>query len=261
MYLWLTDPHFDKFNDNVSDWGKEVRAEYPRAAGIIVTGDISTSQFLETHLKDLAQGFSGTIYFVVGNHDYWHSSFREIDELINTFKPEDGLVSLENKFVSLTAEVALIGSSGFYDAIYGEFEDSPIEMNDWYFIEELTNENRLQIIRERSAHLSTRVLEQMVRAQKKGYSRILIATHFPPFIDLIKKDSHRIPFYGSAFMGSAILAGATTLDEVIVLSGHSHIEANCVEDGKIFSYCGKARYGLPEVIGIFDENEFEVHLL
>lgn len=262
MYLWATDTHFDKLNrSTVKDWGREVRTEYSYASGLILTGDISVSNKLENHLKELVQSLGFPIYFVTGNHDAYYSSFAELDKMIGTWE-DCGLFSLEGKYFELAPGVALVGTSGFYDGIFGNIKESSVEMNDWYKIEELKNpEGRMEYLAARTAKQAFQLMETMDKAGRKGYLRQVVATHFPPFPKLIQgREPEEIPYYGSGNIGNAILAGAAPLDEVIVLCGHTHVAASIQEERNIFAYCGASKYGVPEINGILDTELFEVHM-
>ncbi len=260
MYLWLTDPHFDKLKTSLYSWCADVRLDYPKSKGMILTGDISVSSSLENHLKDLAQHLSQPIYFVLGNHDYWGSSFQQVDNLIKALDGNNGLISLENKFIKLTEDIALTGTSGWYDGFFGDMTTN-VQMNDWKKIKEFENTSSIMdVCRDRAATLSMQVLENISQAQRKGRcQKVVVATHFPPFIELINREIDEMPFYGSKCLGEALTVGATTLDEMIVLCGHTHEKATFVLDS-IYGYCGAAKYGKPEITGVLDEQEFEVYL-
>src|SRR5687768_3888091 len=70
---WATDIHLDFLDDDgVRRFAAELAA--PRADALILSGDLSHAEVLEHHLRLLAQGVPGPIYFVLGNHDYYGSA-------------------------------------------------------------------------------------------------------------------------------------------------------------------------------------------
>ena len=80
MYLWAADTHFDTAVVSPREQGEAWAAHFPESRGILLTGDMGTSRCLKQVLTDLRDGLNRPVYFVLGNHDYWYSSFRRVDE-------------------------------------------------------------------------------------------------------------------------------------------------------------------------------------
>lgn len=263
MHLWATDIHLDKLTKmSVKDWGKNLKITYPATQSLIITGDISTGSKLEQHLKELVSGFQSPIYFVLGNHDYWNSSFEAMDEQAELWQ-SFGLTCLENKVIRLSDDIALVGTSGFYDCTYGDFDYSYEEMTDFYKIQELLNPiGRRNVLETRSATLGHQLISSIEQAKKSNYKNIIVATHVPPFLGLVKDLEETIlPFYASGNIGNAIYAAALTAkNKLAVLCGHSHEQAY-FSDEYVKAYCGEAKYCAPEVCGTIDENTGEVYFL
>ena len=79
--LWLTDTHLDHANAlTCQAFYEKLRLAVYDAA--IITGDISTSRTLATHLGELARACAPRkVYFLLGNHDFYGGSFAEVDRI------------------------------------------------------------------------------------------------------------------------------------------------------------------------------------
>ena len=116
-YLWYTDTHLDK----VTPWRKYSFLKYlekENPVGIILTGDISNGRKTEEDLSRIADAVSCPIYFVLGNHDYHHSSIAKTHDKIRKLclKYPNLIWMTEAGVVPINEEVAIIGTEGWYDA-------------------------------------------------------------------------------------------------------------------------------------------------
>src|SRR5271169_5868764 len=91
-FLWFSDTHLDQVLPwNLTKFIVSVIKEKPQ--GIFLTGDISNGGLIYWHLKLLASLISCPIYFVLGNHDIWFSSFDKVYEKIRKLcKDHDNLI-------------------------------------------------------------------------------------------------------------------------------------------------------------------------
>src|SRR5262245_1567093 len=79
--LWLSDIHLNLLNPvKLEKFFSLVRASKPDM--IWITGDIGEAPRLAWYLKQLEVRFQRPIYFVLGNHDYFNSSFDEVHQII-----------------------------------------------------------------------------------------------------------------------------------------------------------------------------------
>lgn len=154
MLLWGTDFHLNFLRQSPSVFGDYLMEENPEANGIIITGDISNGTLVAQHLEEFSSTFTKPIYFVLGNHDYYGSSFDRVDGEVA--KVVAGVSNLHwlNQGWHIHEGVVLVGIGGWYDAYYGN-ANSTIELNDFYKIENLVSGIRdrrilIQLIRERA---------------------------------------------------------------------------------------------------------------
>ena len=181
---WATDLHLNFLSEeDLSSFGDELaRCE---ADALLVGGDTSEAYTLEHHLALVARRFGRPVWFVLGNHDFYRGSIAQVR------RAADGLRSrlpqlrwLQSAgFVSLSAETALVGCDGFGDARSGNVDGSPVVLNDFLRIDELTAIPYAQrLVRlnrlgdEVGEHLRS-VLAPVLRAHK----RVVVLTHVPSF--------------------------------------------------------------------------------
>ena len=78
---WGTDWHFDHAS-------RETRREFlasvavKEADALVIAGDVGTALCVAERLRDLAESFSGPVYVVLGNHDFYGSSVAAVRERI-----------------------------------------------------------------------------------------------------------------------------------------------------------------------------------
>src|SRR5260221_2540947 len=90
--------------------------------GLFLTGDISNCAWLlYKDLKFLATGLNIPIYFVLGNHCHYGSSFNEVKErVIDICNEHTNLKWLDQSdIISLNYNTAIVGSMGWYSASIG----------------------------------------------------------------------------------------------------------------------------------------------
>ena len=77
---WVTDPHLEFLNR----WDQEPfldRLARQSGDAFLITGDIADSIQIGSVLDRLAQSVPKPVYLVLGNHDFYQASVREIIEL------------------------------------------------------------------------------------------------------------------------------------------------------------------------------------
>ena len=81
----LTDIHLDHVTNNKTLFGdvgeldlflSNIQKTTPDA--LFITGDIASGQNVEDYLCLLSMKIKKPIYFVYGNHDFYHSSIKEV---------------------------------------------------------------------------------------------------------------------------------------------------------------------------------------
>lgn len=86
--IWLSDLHLEFVGEfQLRTLLDEIVTQMPDA--VLITGDISNARRLEYHLGLLAELLPCPIYFLLGNHDFYHSCFAEVDALVQDICTHD----------------------------------------------------------------------------------------------------------------------------------------------------------------------------
>jgi Icc protein len=261
--LWATDVHLDHLplRHAPFEFGRALRGEQPKSRGAILSGDIGESDTLEIILEDFASGYAGPVYFVLGNHDYYGSSFRVVDERVaGLCRRNTNVHWLQHSTVLVSRSVRLIGVNGWYDAGNGD-RGTDLEMTDFQRIADLSaakNESRerlLQVCAQR-ARREARRLQDQLRSCADARS-VVVVTHVPPFQKAAWHEGETsndrwAPFFSSKVVGDVLLKSARARPELqhTVLCGHTHGRGVYQPLRNLVVYTGRARYGAPELAGI-----------
>ncbi|MEO1287820.1 MAG: metallophosphoesterase, partial [Chloroflexota bacterium] len=124
---WMTDIHLNFLEPvQIENWLSAIKQEKFQA--LLVTGDIGEANSLHDYLVRIRGRLGVPIYFVLGNHDYYHSSIAEVramvaelhDEHIGlNWLPAQGIVQLNNT-------TGLVGHGAWGDGGYGNFFESSL---------------------------------------------------------------------------------------------------------------------------------------
>ena len=232
-YAWLTDPHFNFLSQKkVIEFFLTLDCE--NLDGVFITGDISTGTQVARHLKQLSQIFRKPIYFVLGNHDFYRSSFSLVEnQMVGLTKNRSNLHYITNSEpISLSPDTALIGHDGWYDAGWRSPLTNLVFIWDWFFISEFralfSNDDRLEFSRKR-AEAAAEVVRMRLRKAFENHSTVMFLTHFPPWPEadpcshsLLERFWH--PYNSSRVMAKMLEAEMLQRPEkkLIVLAGHTH---------------------------------------
>jgi len=148
--LWITDPHLNFVHEEaIKSFCRKIKEKEPNA--VVITGDIAEAPSIVSYLgfMDLNLENKCPIFFVLGNHDYYHGTIegvREVMERLFTYdeaskmilEPRLGWLS-SSGVVPLTEKTALIGHDGWYDGQYADWYKSKVYLNDYLLIGELAD--------------------------------------------------------------------------------------------------------------------------
>jgi predicted phosphohydrolase len=271
MLLWISDTHFNflrptGFYSPVKRFGEYLMEENPDATGLILTGDVSTAGVLIKHLNEFAEGFTKPIYFVLGNHDYYNSSFTKIDDAVGKVVTTIPHLHWLNQGWHIHDGVAVVGVGGWYDAYHGN-TNSPVDLNDFYDIVELIPGSRyrdllLEIIRKRASAEADQLAVMLKEACDADIDTIVVGTHIAPYAESAwhegkQSDRDWLPWFSSASTGAVldIYAKRYPDKKFIVFCGHSHGSGIYEPHENMTVYTGKARYSVPDLAGVLYPNE------
>lgn len=192
---WATDIHLDHAHPlKIESFFSKINSR--EAENILISGDISNGKLISSHLELIANELNAKqIYFVLGNHDYYGSSFDKVhDSVRQCVKKYSNLHWLnESGFVKLSDKTALIGNSLWCDWKAGDWRASNVWLADYELIEDLkvycmgawgpvyySGELRCKL-HQIAADLTGQLKKDLEAAIAAGYKKIIAITHVPPF--------------------------------------------------------------------------------
>lgn len=258
---WLTDLHLNFVAPAaVEALAAGVLAGRPDA--VLVGGDTGEADSALEYLGRLAELVRRPVYFVLGNHDYYHGSVAGVRERARLADAPGGPIWLSDAGpVSLTPRTALVGHDGWGDGGFGDALGSRVELNDFRLITELRlpdRGDRLAAVRrlgeEAAAHFRA-----VLPAALAGHEHVVALTHVPPFREAAwhegrESDPDWLPFFACRAAGEAMRAvmAAHPHRRLTVLCGHTHGAGGCRVLPNLTVLTGGAEYGRPRVQQVLD---------
>jgi UDP-2,3-diacylglucosamine pyrophosphatase LpxH len=232
--LWLTDLHLEFLSRRQSAaFLSRLAAQKPDAA--LIGGDISTATRIVQDLKAIQATLQVPVYFVLGNHDFYHGRIEKVRGQIRALCSEiKNLHWLEDAgCVRLDDDLALVGHGCWGDGRAGDFWGSNLELNDFYRIEDfkgLHRAERLSLLN----HLGEEAADYLGRFCREAADccqRVFVLTHATPFWETCLHEGRPapegLPFFCCQRAGEVLRKVASEFPKVTftVLSGHTHHHA------------------------------------
>ena len=267
---WITDPHLNFAVDQYRRFLFE-SLEFAEADAVLVSGDIAESRELEGELIELFTVIGKPLYFVLGNHDYYRGSIREVrDQMRGFIAKTPGLVYLSQAgVIELAPGVGLVGHDGWGDGRLGDFFDSDVQLNDYALIAELAEtrvgwENDKVELAKRLARLGDEAAAHLAAVlpdalDRDGYRNVVVVTHVPPFREACwyeggLSDDNWAPHFTCGAVGDVLRAVMQARQEqrMLVLCGHTHGEGIAQILPNLRVLTGGAKYCRPVVNQVFN---------
>lgn len=145
--IWLNDIHLEFLGEpEIGRFLGELDDCHAEAA--LIAGDIAQAGSVVGFLRQTQDRLGIPIYFVLGNHDYYYGSIAGVrSEIGNLTHVCSHLHWLSDcGVVSLTPKTSLVGHDGWGDGRLGDYENSPVKLNDFSLIAELSGIGRQQLL-------------------------------------------------------------------------------------------------------------------
>lgn len=249
---FLTDPQIVAFVDTLRKANPDV---------LVITGDVAESHSLARTLGLLQETFGKPCYFVLGNHDFYGSSFRETEDMARHLPT--GLFYLSAlEGVDLGNGAGLVGVDGWYDGRAGSL-DGRISMSDFRLIEDYqypdcpkelwgcSPQYHLQEVMKTRADQEARKALDKLRKAAERYQKIYFGTHIPPFPGVCPQTQREyLPYMTSVAMGNSLAQVAEEFPEVqfTVLCGHTHEAVDYHHSENLRVLVGASEYGFPQFL-------------
>jgi predicted MPP superfamily phosphohydrolase len=230
--VWVSDFHLTFFDQEaLFAIFKRIMLTHPSM--LLLSGDISDGKHLADHLLAVVPAVNCPVYFVLGNHDYYLSSFGAIESTISCIaKNEPRLFWLETAgVVPLSDETGLIGHGGWADGQAGVGLRSTVTLNDFIYIKDFQDLMRPALFEElnRRGKACAEFLNQTLPQALERFHQVIVLMHVPPFEAAARyKGKPSSPEYAPHF--SCIQAGQTILKisqqypdrKIRIYCGHTH---------------------------------------
>ena len=204
---------------------------------VLLTGDVSNALSLEDDLHSIQHAANAPVYAVLGNHDYFGSSFTEVQNRTRMRVSNQNMITWldDVNYISLPDDIALVGNGCWGDASAGSYWNSSLslELPDFREIEDfraLSRQERLQLMKSLGKKAARHLADSCFQAAQI-HQMVIVLTHVPPFPQVClfegRVNNESLAFFCCAQAGKALRDVAVAFPGVrfIVLSGHSHEEA------------------------------------
>lgn len=267
---WLTDPHFNFVNLDVWDAFVD-KLNGSQLDALVVTGDISEAADFDWHLQRLESGIQVPLYFVLGNHDFYHGDINTVRRRAATIATERILYLQQVGPQQLANDWMLCGVDGWADGRVGEYYRSPVRMHDFELIEDLRlldSSSRFRRLRREGTLAAVTLAKQLTKAVNNARN-VMIATHIPPFREScwyngMHSDDNWAPFFVCGALGWVLKRFANKHPDhrFLVLCGHTHHAGKSQLLPNLWTWTGAAEYGIAQLSDIieFEKNPFQARL-
>jgi 3',5'-cyclic AMP phosphodiesterase CpdA len=263
---WVTDVHLDMAED-ATRRRFFARIEASAADAVLVTGDIADGPKTGDCLCEMADRLARPIYFVLGNHDFYGGSIREVEErTVRLADDHPYLVYLPAAgVVEISPGWGLVGEGGWPDARLGDYEGSKVFLPDFVTIEDLAAVRHdrpamRRLLAELGDRAARRVAEVLPQALAK-FPQVVLATHVPPFRRAAWHQGHPcdddwLPYFSCQAMGDVLLSVMQAHPDrrLVVLCGHTHGAGRLAVLDSLLVLTGGAESGKPAVQKVFEFN-------
>jgi Icc-related predicted phosphoesterase len=237
---------------------------------LLISGDIAEAPSICDLLLEMVHFIKKPIHFVLGNHDYYRGSVVNVRaELIQLMQTTKSLHWLPASGVQLlTSDIVLVGTDGFADGRYGNYQNSHVCLNDSVLIEELfqhklLSKKQLQMKMQEFADEDAKQLEHDIQTAIDVYKpkKLIVLTHIPPFPEVCMHQGHPthadyLPYFSSKATGDVLLKTARNHPSVdfSVLAGHTHSYAQSQILKNLKATVGSSEYYKPSLQQLIDLN-------
>ncbi len=254
---WATDIHLDFLDDEGFD-RFALLLEKSSADAFLIGGDIAKAGSVERHLRSLEARLLRPLYFVLGNHDFYVGSISKVRSAMRALTDRSKLLKWlpAAGVIPLSPTAALVGHDGWGDARIGNVDGTPVRLNDFVMIEELSGISR-EVRRDRLRALGDEAaayIRQVLPRALAGFREVVFLTHVPPFKEACWhegtiSDDDWLPYFTCRAAGDALLDIMKSHPErrLTVLCGHTHGAGTAELLPNLRVWTGGADYGAPRI--------------
>lgn len=254
---WTSDIHLNHADLSAWDaWAQQINQA--DADGVLITGDLSEADDVVFQLRRIAESFSASIYFVLGNHDFYGSSIASTRQRVSSLARDVGTLCYltDSSAIELTDASFMVGEDGWGDGTVGDYENSPVRLSDFQLIKDFHRADPIswpRLLRDQGAESADR-LRSKLAALPDSTRDVLVATHVPPFRESCWYEGKTTnddwaPFFVCGQVGAVLKQFAFEHPQVrtTVLCGHTHHGGTAEMLPNLVVHTAAADYGAPRV--------------
>ena len=255
-FAWTTDIHLPHVGSNVIRLGNFYK-EFSKVDGVFITGDIAEALRLPYYLDQLEEKIQKPIYFVLGNHDFYRGSIVEVRTQTATHcEPTRFLRYLHPEGVVDLNGTALIGVDGWADTRAGDYENSGVDIADYYYIADFLNRSHAQRgrVMKTLADDAAKIVREKLLDAVKNYKKVVLLIHQPPYAEACWHEGHLSdsewqPHFTCVAVGQVLSEVMKKNPDchLVVYCGHTHSGGYVKVLPNLEVFTGKAVYGFPEI--------------
>lgn len=262
MFAWSTDIHLDHITPESPAYQRWLAAlTEPQVSRVLLTGDLADAHSVIPWLERLSQDTQRPIYFVLGNHDYYHGSISEVREAFKRLEHAQLFWLDQRGPLIIEQALSLVGVGGWGDGRVGDFLATPVRLNDHRLIKELTISDRSELLKALQALGMSEAQSLKAQLEQTSTPHVIVATHVPPFRESTwyhgrYGDWDWMPDFCCGAVGEVLLSYAESHPEqtLNVYCGHSHGEGAYYPLSNLSVFTGRAEYGHPRIQGLLDQH-------
>lgn len=255
--VWVTDIHLNFISTaSVETFCRRIADAEPDA--VLVGGDIGEAPNVAAYLQSMAERLARPIYFVLGNHDFYHGSMVEVRQAMAALTRQSEWLRYlpECGVVELTEYTGLLGHDAWGDGRIGDYAGSGVLLNDYRLIKGLTGLSKAARLHQLNA-LGDEAAEHLRRVLPDAlaqFQRVLVLLHVPPFREACWHQGHIsdadwLSHFTCKAVGDVLYEAmsARTDRQMTVLCGHTHGAGTAQILPNLAVKTGGAEYGWPNL--------------
>jgi 3',5'-cyclic AMP phosphodiesterase CpdA len=255
--VWATDIHLNFLSQQErSIFYSSIHAGQPDA--VFITGDIAEAPCLQELLHEMQQAIDVPLYFVLGNHDFYHGSIETVRREIQYWcLTQSGLTYLSSSgLIELTPKTVLIGHDGWGDGRFGNYQQSPVRLSDQELIRDFQSLDRDAVLCKLQAFgdEAAAYLHEVLTKALDSYEQVMCLTHVPPFKEACwyqgkMGNDDWLPYFACKATGDVLMKMAQVRPDchLTVLCGHTHHAGTVNMRPNLHVMTGAAEYGQPTI--------------
>ena len=254
---WLTDIHLEFVSTEVAiAFIDQIAASTPDL--VLIGGDTGTARNLEFFLRAFDERMQCPVFFVLGNHDFYHGSLGQIHSLADQISESSQRLRwlATQGIIEITSSTCLLGHDSWTDGRLGNGSSSQVELNDYYLIKEFAGLSRQERYRKMGdlGNQAADHFQQLLPLACASYRNIILLTHVPPFREACWheggiSDDEFLPHFTCKAAGDTLreIMHQNPNADLTVLCGHTHGHGEVDILPNLHVKTGGAEYGQPRM--------------